>query len=145
MYIGWHKSVSLWSGEWVQVITRIGGEEVSIHVLTDLQDKVKSPAQFMKKRVVCLARCLQTWQYLPYLQQHAVKVNFIDSCHLMSQMELTNVSTNQYSCELNTKQTVNSYSFEICTLMGYYKTFSGITLKMFWDSLSVPFSAVKTS
>jgi len=99
----------------------------------------------MKKRVVCLARCLQTWQYLPYLQQHAVKVNFIDSCHLMSQMELTNVSTNQYSCELNTKQTVNSYSFEICTLMGYYKTFSGITLKMFWDSLSVPFSAVKTS
>jgi hypothetical protein len=47
--------------------------------------------------------------------------------------------------ELNTTQTVNSYSFEICTLMGYYKTFNGITLKTFRDSLLVPFSAVKNS
>jgi hypothetical protein len=31
------------------------------------------------------------------------------------------------------------------TLMGYYKTFSGITLKTFQNSLLVPFSPVKTS
>jgi hypothetical protein len=37
-------NLSLGSSEWVMVITRIGGEEVNIHVLTDLQDKVKSPA-----------------------------------------------------------------------------------------------------
>jgi len=63
----------------------------------------------------------------------------------MPQIRLTNSTTNQYSWELNTKQTVYYYSFEICTLMGYYKMFSGITLKMFRDSLSVPFSVVKTS
>ena len=37
------------------------------------------------------------------------KVNFIDPCHLMPQIRLTNSSTNKYSWELNTKQTVNSY------------------------------------